>query len=234
MVAERPKFGHPAKVDLLATPPAEHRGAVLDERRRAVKEMAKMALDFKELHKKAYTDELTGLDNRRAFYEKFPLLFAYAKKHNMPIALVFADVRGLKRTNDAKDGGHGKGDRLIVSAANTLKELVREDDIVARLGGDEFGAVLLGYGPTEGVTQEDLDKQTVERMSGSFETQAHKNGIPEDLHVGLDVAIVTMEGHGSHLGMLHHADEAMRALKEQRYTDLASQGIVFADSRLHP
>ncbi len=230
--AELPKFSHPESVELRSTPPSEHRPAVLDERRRAVREMSKMAIEFKKLHEKAYTDDLTGLGNRRSFYERFPQLFKYAQTHNVPIALVFADVRGLKRTNDAKNGGHGKGDELLKAAATAFKDLVREDDIVARLGGDEFGAVLLGYTPAEGETQESLDKQTVERLSGSFESQAHEKGIPDELHVGLDVAIVTMHGHNTHLGMLHQADEAMHALKDQRYADLAAQGVVFADSRL--
>lgn len=58
----------------------------------------------------------------------------------MPLAVIQADVNGLKLTNDAF--GHTTGDKLIKAAANVLKEACRADDIVARLGGDEFIVLL--------------------------------------------------------------------------------------------
>ena len=57
-------------------------------------------------------------------------------KENIPIAIIFADVNGLKLTNDIF--GHGSGDALIKTAANVLKKACREKDAVARMGGDEF------------------------------------------------------------------------------------------------
>lgn len=230
--APRPQLTHPIEVDMLPTPPVEHRGPVLEERRRTSKAMAKMAIEFKDLYEKAYTDDLTGVGNRRLFYERVPALLAYAQKHNIPTVVVLGDVRGLKRTNDSKEAGHDKGNDLLRAAATSIKDLVRDDDIVARLGGDEFGGVLFDYKPPQGMTPEAHDAQTVERISGSFEDQAHKNGIPADLHVGLDVVLVRIEPDSQIDSVLQQADAAMSALKEQRYADLAAQGVVYADSRL--
>lgn len=50
--------------------------------------------------------------------------------------LVFLDVDGLKRVNDAQ--GHDMGDALLVDVANLLRGTLRESDVVARIGGDEF------------------------------------------------------------------------------------------------
>jgi len=81
----------------------------------------------------SYHDQLTGLYNRR-FYEEELLRLNDAK--NIPIALIMADVNGLKLTNDAF--GHKAGDILLKKIANILKRACEDNGIIARIGGDEF------------------------------------------------------------------------------------------------
>lgn len=78
-------------------------------------------------------DPLTGLFNRRHFEEQFRLL---NKDEYLPLSLIFADLNGLKLTNDIF--GHKEGDRLLCQAAEILKQACRGGDVVARIGGDEF------------------------------------------------------------------------------------------------
>lgn len=78
-------------------------------------------------------DFLTGLYNRRFFEEYVVKIDA---PQNLPISIIFADVNGLKLTNDVF--GHSLGDALIKRAGDILRFNCREDDIVARIGGDEF------------------------------------------------------------------------------------------------
>ena len=85
----------------------------------------------------SYHDQLTGLYNRR-FYEQE--LMRLDTERNYPLALVLADVNGLKLTNDAF--GHGEGDRLLQKLAGIMKKECRADDILARIGGDEFVVIL--------------------------------------------------------------------------------------------
>lgn len=81
----------------------------------------------------SYHDQLTGLYNRR-FYEEE--LLRLDTPRNLPIALVMADVNGLKLINDAY--GHQMGDKILKTFAEILRNEFRHDEIVSRVGGDEF------------------------------------------------------------------------------------------------
>ncbi|MBN2259744.1 MAG: PAS domain S-box protein [Clostridiales bacterium] len=81
----------------------------------------------------SYHDQLTGLYNRRFFEEELKRL---DHERNLPLALIMADVNGLKLINDAF--GHIAGDELLKITADIIKKACRNDEIIARLGGDEF------------------------------------------------------------------------------------------------
>lgn len=88
------------------------------------------------LIKRAYTDELTQIHNRRYCMEYMNKI----KESKTPDHTVFCfDLNNLKITNDTY--GHAKGDILIQSAANVIAETFEAHGIVARMGGDEFIAV---------------------------------------------------------------------------------------------
>jgi diguanylate cyclase (GGDEF)-like protein/PAS domain S-box-containing protein len=95
----------------------------------------------RDLHALALVDELTGLQNRRAFTLFAEQELARARRHGRTPVLVFADLDGLKQINDKH--GHGAGDQAIRMVANALRSIFRETDIVARWSGDEFVAMLV-------------------------------------------------------------------------------------------
>jgi diguanylate cyclase (GGDEF)-like protein len=83
------------------------------------------------------TDELTGLFNRRGFFQ-----FVYSRMQHLrrntgilPIVM-FMDMDGLKAINDTY--GHKEGDIAIAAFAKILQNALREEDIIGRMGGDEF------------------------------------------------------------------------------------------------
>jgi len=90
----------------------------------------------------AATDDLTGLANRRCFYESLEKAVSLARRHGSPLALVSFDLDGLKRVNDG--AGHEAGDEVLASFAALLAALCRTEDLPARLGGDEFSLLLPG------------------------------------------------------------------------------------------
>ena len=94
----------------------------------------------RDLHALALVDELTGLQNRRAFTLFAEQELARARRYGRMPVVVFADLDGLKQIND--EHGHAAGDTAIRLVANALKSIFRETDIVARWSGDEFVALM--------------------------------------------------------------------------------------------
>jgi diguanylate cyclase (GGDEF)-like protein/PAS domain S-box-containing protein len=95
----------------------------------------------RDLHALALVDELTGLQNRRAFTLFAEQELARARRNGRTPVLVFADLDGLKHIND--EHGHAAGDAAIRIVANALRSIFREADIVARWSGDEFVALMV-------------------------------------------------------------------------------------------
>lgn len=86
------------------------------------------------------TDDLTGLDNIRAFNNILDHEISKSQRYSQPFSLLMLDADGLKDIND--NFGHEAGDRLIKAMAETIQTCLRESDTLARYGGDEFIALL--------------------------------------------------------------------------------------------
>ncbi|HET7832052.1 MAG TPA: diguanylate cyclase [Gallionella sp.] len=89
-------------------------------------------------------DMLTGLPNRRLFYDRLGQEIKRAKRIERQLALLFIDLDGFKQINDRF--GHDNGDLLLAESARRIIKCVRETDTVARLGGDEFTVILTDIG----------------------------------------------------------------------------------------
>jgi len=86
------------------------------------------------------TDELTGLYNRRHFYEALETEMARTQRYGHPFSLAMLDLDGFKEYNDRF--GHSNGDAVLVSLGHTLESTLRKTDIAFRYGGDEFAVIL--------------------------------------------------------------------------------------------
>lgn len=83
------------------------------------------------------TDELTGLLNRRGFFQfVYTRLYPLARSPGATPMVMFMDMDGLKAINDTF--GHNEGDAAIMAFAKVLKDALRKEDIIGRIGGDEF------------------------------------------------------------------------------------------------
>ena len=119
------------------------------------------------------TDDLTGLLNRRGFFQ-----LALSKLHTMsrssdviPVLLLI-DMDGLKNINDAY--GHNEGDNALSTFADILKNTLRQDDIIGRLGGDEF-VVFSTVRPTS------TGETPVKRIRDEMEKYNNKKQHPYDI-----------------------------------------------------
>jgi len=122
----------------------------------------------------ASTDDLTGLANRRAFYEALDL-------ERRSSAVLFVDVDDFKSVNDLY--GHEAGDRVLHAVAQRIKFACRETDLVARLGGDEF--VVLARPADELVA-----KHLVERIEWSVDQPLAVEGGPDRVTVSVGAAVI--------------------------------------------
>lgn len=114
--------------------------------------------------RQANFDELTGLPNRRMFYNRLEQELKRAERARQTVALLFVDLDRFKEVNDTL--GHRIGDALLVEAAKRIQGCVRDCDTVARLGGDEFVIVLDRVDGTPVVDR--IASQILERLAEVF------------------------------------------------------------------
>ena len=88
----------------------------------------------------AFTDQLTGLPNRRLLLDRLARSIERTRRTNAAIAVLFIDLDGFKAINDSR--GHQVGDRILATVAGRIQASIRSGDTAARWGGDEFVVVL--------------------------------------------------------------------------------------------
>nr|WP_277985163.1 GGDEF domain-containing protein [Salinicola tamaricis] len=88
--------------------------------------------------RRADTDDLTGLSNRRALLRT--TVKQLRRRRNMPLSVLLIDIDYFKRVNDLH--GHDVGDEALRAVANQLRSAVRDPSLVGRVGGEEFAVVL--------------------------------------------------------------------------------------------
>lgn len=149
-----------------------------------------------ELITLAATDMLTGLNNRRAFYEKVTAI-----PEGAACVLMIIDVDHFKRVNDTF--GHGIGDRCLQQVAAHLSISIRERDILARIGGEEFAVVLVG-----------ADRAIAERIGGRL-VEGVNFATPPDatISVTLSIGAVILANTSPIEEYMRHADEALYVAK---------------------
>jgi diguanylate cyclase (GGDEF)-like protein len=106
--------------------------------------------EIEDVTRRARTDQLTGLPNRRAFDDALGPALIQAERYEQPLSLIMADIDHFKRVNDTL--GHAAGDAVLKAVASTVQRLVRTSDLCARFGGEEI-AVLLPHTPQRGAEE---------------------------------------------------------------------------------
>ncbi len=115
---------------------------------------------FSRMEKLAVTDGLTGLFNRRYFFQLALKVFEDCQVRGQEISAIMLDIDDFKEINDTK--GHLIGDQVLMQVAKTCRGSLREIDIICRYGGEEF-AILLPN------TKLDLAAQVAERIRNAVD-----------------------------------------------------------------
>ncbi len=93
-----------------------------------------------ELRRLAITDPLTGISNRRQFFETIEREWTRARRHGRNLTVAMLDLDDFKSVNDQH--GHAAGDQALVGFVRIAQRVLRSSDFMARIGGEEFGLVL--------------------------------------------------------------------------------------------
>jgi diguanylate cyclase (GGDEF)-like protein/PAS domain S-box-containing protein len=125
--------------------------------------------------KLARCDALTGLANRRAFYERAEQERKRAARYRRPISLAYVDLDNFKQVNDTH--GHEAGDQLLINVAKVLGTL-RSDDMAARLGGDEFAVLLPEAGDAAAAF-------VIHKLQRMLTAAMHEKNLPVTFSIGL-------------------------------------------------
>jgi diguanylate cyclase (GGDEF)-like protein/PAS domain S-box-containing protein len=158
------------------------------------------------IYRLAHHDALTGLENRFALNVRLEQQLASARRHGEPAAVLFIDLDHFKKINDSL--GHAAGDKLLVGAAERMKDLLREVDTLARLGGDEFIIVLAGPLTPDSVTS--VAVRVVESLSQPYQLSG------ATAHSGCSVGVALFPDDGEDAStLIRHADMAMYAAKRE-------------------
>jgi diguanylate cyclase (GGDEF)-like protein len=173
------------------------------ERNRLQRELA---IEQARLEHHAFHDALTGLPNRRLFFDRLSHALDLSHRHNSGIGLLFIDVDQFKSINDRL--GHDFGDRVLAAIAERLVYSARDTDTVARLGGDEFVVLYeqLHDPHGEGVA-------LAQRIADAFAEPM--TVVDQRLRVSASIGLAIATGGGNPDALLRQADDAMYIAKRR-------------------
>lgn len=162
------------------------------------------------LREMAYTDDLTGIGNRRFFDSFLGTAVTQARKRRQFLTLLVFDIDNFKTYNDRY--GHSAGDEILIETARLMNSVVRPCDKVCRLGGDEFGVIF--YDPTGSRHGAVRHPEDIEQIAHRFQNQIRRHKFPKlggqapgPLTISAGLASFPWDGH-SPKELYEHADKA--------------------------
>lgn len=168
------------------------------------------------LRRSVSCDHLTGLANRRAFFEAAEVELQRWRRGPRPLAMVVIDADHFKCINDSH--GHPAGDAVLRHLAAGMAATFRSQDVVARLGGEEFGVLLPGSSLDDAMA---VAQRLCERVATQPVTV---DGAPIHCTVSAGVAVLDDSVDGIDT-LLKRADVALYAAKARGRNRVERWGV---------
>lgn len=168
--------------------------------------LAELDESRKTLDHLARHDTLTGLPNRRMFFDRLEHAIANSRRSGKQLAVLFVDLDRFKEINDTL--GHSAGDGVLVNVAKLLKSAVREVDTVARLGGDEFVILL------DTIDNPQHAMAVAQKLHDRFQHAMQVDGHELLVHASMGIGIFPRDGKDAE-ELIQNADRAMYVAKNQ-------------------
>lgn len=152
----------------------------------------------------ARTDMLTGLPNRRYFFEELTRDIAQAERHDIPLSIISVDIDYFKNINDKH--GHAAGDEALRHAGEVFRNCTRSGDIAARIGGEEFAMACLN-------TEKDEARKLAERLAQEMESKII-NYMEDSFQITFSAGVAVHEKGDNVEQLLQKADLALYEAKQ--------------------
>jgi two-component system, sensor histidine kinase LadS len=162
------------------------------------------SLALTDAERRAQTDPLTGVLNRRSLIERLDAACVRARARNLPISVLFLDLDHFKQINDTF--GHAAGDACLAGIIPPIQAELRQSDVIGRYGGEEFVVILYG---ADAAAAYPIAERICRRVS---DIRIEGFGAAVQLTCSIGVAASdTLDVWGQHL--IAHADTAVYAAK---------------------
>lgn len=170
------------------------------------------------ISRKAYSDTVTGLPNRRALDERLEKEVLQARRSGQSFAIIMMDLDGFKNVNDTF--GHGFGDQVLRLFFNYMAQGLRTTDFLARYGGDELTLIMSQTNLQSAVM---VGEKITEKMMKFIIKAPNGNNVT----LGISGGIAVYPNHGrTATELLRAADEALyRAKRHERGRFVAAKGL---------
>lgn len=174
------------------------------------RQFAELEASRAALKQEASHDSLTGLANRRLFYDRLQQAIRHARRYNSKVGLLFIDLDKFKEVNDTH--GHHVGDAVLTEVARRLTRSVRDSDSIARLGGDEFVVLL------DNVRGRDDCLAAAVNIERTLAEDSSFYGLAVDISASIGQALFPDDGADED-ALIRAADAAMYRIKGGAGTD---------------
>jgi diguanylate cyclase (GGDEF)-like protein len=173
----------------------------------------------------ANTDVLTGVFNRRYFFERLGEAWSLSRRHERPLACIMSDIDKFKSINDTY--GHAAGDAALKGVAAAMRGLLRREDLLARFGGEEFCVLCPETDGLGAALLAERIRATVSELKIEFEGRT----IPVTISLG---AAVRRDEHAGPESVLAEADELLYSAKHNGRNQVWWRGGPQAAARFEP
>ena len=167
---------------------------------------------YSKIEQLSVTDELTGLFNRRGFFQLGEREFERALRFGRSLSTLMLDIDHFKRINDTH--GHAGGDQVLRVLADCFRQNTRAIDIAGRYGGEEFSLLLPEISLPEAIQIAERLRQSMADLSIPIDSE-NGHSSPGDISITVSIGVAALSQDGQSLtDLLDKADQALYRAKD--------------------